>query len=315
MDAANDFSVAGIELLGLGGVVLGVDDPDAASDFYCRVLGCRAIGADLLPNSGAHRLVATGSGALIAFAAIAAREDVRDSGVHVGLRTTAAGRDALVRRLAAEGVAIHGYREDRAAEQDDRFYFTDPAGNRLQFVARAAAKGGGVDGIDGIDHVCIQVSDMMWGEEFYGRILGLAVESRFGLRTADHAQARIWARGEDDMAPGTRRNDKLYMMMGGQKEVPRTNMQVYFEAGDGIIGVYLATRHVQEPREEDLFGTPRMMIAAPRAALDAAAGRLGAAGRPFIGPIEHGAAALVSASFYFRDTGGNFIELFTPRGA
>ncbi|MFM2128630.1 MAG: hypothetical protein RL477_176, partial [Pseudomonadota bacterium] len=163
-------------------------------------------------------------------------------------------------------------------------------------------------------HVGVQVPDMMWGEEFYGKILGLSVESRFGLRTADHARARIWARGEDDMAPGTRRNDRLYMMMGGQKEVPRTNMQIYFRAGDGIIGVYLATRHVQEPPEEDLSGAPRVLVAAKRAALDGAAERLAAARRPFRGPVEHGAASPVAASLYFKDTGGNFIELCALRG-
>lgn len=311
MDASRN-QAGSLGLVGLRGLVVAVADPAAAADFYCRILGCRDFGSDRIANAGSHRVVGAAGGDLIALARKPLREDVSDSGVHVALSASAAGRDAIAGALAGAGIAVHRYREDRVGEQDDRFYFADPDGNRIQIVVRAGIAGAGVAGID---HIGLQVPDMMWGEEFYGRVLGLPVESRFGLRTADHARARIWARGEDDMAPGTRRNDKLYMMMGGQSEVPRTNMQVYFQAGDGVIGIYLATRHVQEPPEEDLFGAPRTLIAAPRAALDAVAERLAAAGRAFLGPLDHPASAPHAASLYFRDTGGNFIEFCAPRGA
>ena len=310
MDASSQSAAAGgIDLTGIAGLVIGVTDGDAARDFYCRILGCTALGSDSLPGHGRHHLVATASGGLIALAEVAVATDVSDSGVHQAYRAGAAGREAIRARLAAAGVAVHGYREDRAAEQDDRFYFLDPDGNRIQIVARDGIKG---EGIVAIDHVAVQVSDMMWGEEFYRRTLGLAVESRFGLRTADHARARLWARGEDDMAPGTRRNDKLYMMMGGQSEVPRTNMQIYFQAGDGVLGVYLSTRHVQEPPEENLSGAPRLMLASTRAGLDRAAERLALVGRGFEGPVDHPASSPVAASLYFKDTGGNFIEICVP---
>jgi len=309
MDASRKSGDAGLRLNGFAGMVLSVSDPDAAAAFYCGVLGCVDGGSDRLANAGMHRLVATASGAVIALARVMQREDVADSGVHFAFWAGPGAREHIADALKSRAVPVHGYREDRAAEQGDRFYFFDPDGNRLQIAVRPD---GPLRGIGGIDHLGVQVPDMMWGEEFYGRVLGLEVESRFGLRTADHARARIWARGEDDMAPGTRRNDKLYMPMGGQNEVPRTNMQVYYRAGDGIVGVYLAARHVQEPPEEELFGSPRMILSVPRATLDDAVERLSVAGRPFLGPVSH-EGGLAKASLYFKDTGGNFLELCEMR--
>lgn len=309
MDASSQSAAqSGIDVTGFAGLVTAVADVNAARDFYVRILGCTALGSDMLPGLGRHHLLATASGGLIALAEGMAA-DGADSGVHHAYRAGAAGREAIRARLAAAGIAVHGYREDREAEQDDRFYFLDPDNNRIQIVTRSGIPG---DGVAAIDHVAVQLPDMMWGEEFYRRTLGLAVESRFGLRTADHARARLWAKGEDDMAPGTRRNDKLYMMMGGQSEVPRTNMQIYFRAGDSVLGVYLATRHVQEPPEENLSGAPRLMLAASRAELDRAAERLALVGRAFEGPVDHPASAPLTASLYFKDTGGNFIEICVP---
>ncbi len=309
MDASSQSAAqSGIDVTGFAGLVTAVADVNAARDFYVRILGCTALGSDMLPGLGRHHLLATASGGLIALAEGMAA-DGADSGVHHAYRAGTAGREAIRARLAAAGVAVHGYREDREAEQDDRFYFLDPDNNRIQIVTRSGIPG---DGVAAIDHVAVQLPDMMWGEEFYRRTLGLAVESRFGLRTADHARARLWAKGEDDMAPGTRRNDKLYMMMGGQSEVPRTNMQIYFRAGDSVLGVYLATRHVQEPPEENLSGAPRLMLAASRAGLDRAAERLALVGRAFEGPVDHPPSAPLAASLYFKDTGGNFIEICVP---
>jgi catechol-2,3-dioxygenase len=92
-------------------------------------------------------------------------------------------------------------------------------------------------------------------------------------------------------------------------------MQVYYTAGDGMIGVYLATTHFQEPPEEQLAGVPRIILAAPRGSLDAVAARLESAGRPYLGPLANPASALYSSSLYFKDTGGNFIEISSPGGS
>jgi catechol 2,3-dioxygenase-like lactoylglutathione lyase family enzyme len=292
----------------IGALVIGTADAAAARDFYCRILGGEGRGSDILPNTGPHEVVGLPSGQMLALAQIFDPGDLSQTGAHQAYRASAAGCDAIAARLGEAGIEIHGYREDRAAEQDDRFYFVDPDGNRVQIVVRADA--GGNEGVYGIDHAAVQLPDMLWGEHFYGEVLGLGVESRFGVHTSDHAEARLWAKGEDDMAPGTRRLDKLYMAMGGQNEVARANMQVFFNAGDSVIGVYLATRHYQEAPEEQLTGAPRIMLAAPRASLDAVAAALEAAGRSSLGPVAHPASAPFSASLYFKDTGSNFLEIY-----
>ncbi len=299
---------APLALDSIGGLVIGVGDPAAARDFYCRVLGGESLGSDIVPNTDTHELVRFPSGQMLALAHMPEHADHSETGIHQAYSATQSALDAISQRLGADDMEIHHYREDRAAEQDDRFYFLDPDGNRIQIVARGEAQGD--DGIYGIDHAAVQLPDMMWGEQFYGQVLGLSVESRFGVRTADHAQARLWAKGEDDMAPGTRRLDKLYMIMGGESEMPRTNMQIYFTAGDSVIGIYLATAHYQEPPEEQLAGVPRVMLAASRATLDAAAAALDAAGCPYQGPIAHPASTPFSASLYFKDPGGNFLEIY-----
>jgi catechol 2,3-dioxygenase-like lactoylglutathione lyase family enzyme len=291
----------------ISALAVAVDDPSAARDFYCRVLGGIASGSDVLPECPSHELIRLPAGQMLVLARAGDRPDLSETGVHQAYRATPTAMDAISQRLQSEGIEIHSYREDRETEQSDRVYFLDPDGNRVQIVVRDGA----VDGeeIYGIDHAAVQVPDMLWATHFYGEILGLPAESRFGLRTADHAQARVWAKGEDDMAPGTRRLDKLYMTMGGQNEVPRTNMQVYYDLGDGVIGVYLATQHFQEPPEEQLAGVPRLILQAPSVGLETVAARLDAASWPYRGPITHAPSAPFSASIYFKDTGGNFIEI------
>lgn len=295
----------------IAGLAIAVNDPATAKGFYLRALGGDAMGSDVLPHCGPHELIRFPSGQFLALARMEDRLDLTETGVHQAYRAAPGTLDAVLGHLESEGIEVFRYREDREAEQGDRIYFFDPDGNRVQIVIRDG--GEDTDRAYGIDHATVQVPDMMWAEHFYGTILGLSAESRFGLRTADHAEARIWAKGEDDMAPGTRRLDKLYMTMGGQNEVPRTNMQVYYTAGDGVIGIYLATSHFQEPPEEQLAGAPRVILAAPLATLEAAATRLEAAGRPFLGPVTHPKSAPCAASLNFRDTGGNFIEICSFR--
>ncbi|MDH3239817.1 MAG: VOC family protein [Alphaproteobacteria bacterium] len=315
MTAALDQQAAagGLAIESIGALAVAVADPSAARDFYCRILGGVASGSDVLPECRSHELIRFPAGQMLALARAGNRPDLSETGVHQAYRATAGAAEAIAGRLQSGGIQIRRYREDREAEQGDRLYFFDPDGNRVQIVIRDAAVDG--EGIYGIDHAAVQVPDMLWAGHFYGTVLGLEAESRFGLRTADHALARVWAAGEDDMAPGTRRLDKLYMTMGGQNEVPRTNMQVYYTVGEGVIGVYLATAHFQEPPEDQLAGVPRMILQAPRAALDIAAARLETEGRPYLGPVPHPASAPFSASLYFKDTGGNFFEICSPGGS
>jgi catechol-2,3-dioxygenase len=251
----------------------------------------------------------TASGQSLALAKVTQARDLSETGVHHALRVNDTMRDRIAEHLAAEGVALHTYSEDREAEKNDNFFFFDPDGNRLQLVTIP----GESDGIQAIDHTAILAFDMLWAEKFYVDMLGLDVEGRVGWKTADHARARIWAAGNEDMAPGTRRLDKLYMTMGGQNEVPRANMQIYLQTGDSLLMLYLATQHFQEPPEGQAYGTPRTIFAVGRDILDQTASILDAAGQIFEGPVKHAKASPFEASLYMRDPSGNFIELCSVR--
>jgi catechol-2,3-dioxygenase len=274
------------------------------------MLGLQDAGTDRLPGFDAHAAFQLPSGQ---FLVLTGRQgpDTRDTGVHNAFRVSASARTAIAARLSAEHVEIRTYKEDRPREAADNFYFLDPDGNRLQLVIAETAKA--KDGVEAIDHTVALVYDMLWAESYYGHDLKFVVESRVGVRTADHARARRWAAGEEDMAPGTRRLDKLYMTMGGQNEVPRANMQVYFTVGDAVFGLYLATRHQQEPPEEQIVGAPRTAFITSRGDLDRIAGILQSRRRTFQGPVEHPSSAPFAASLYCKDLSGNFLEFCAPR--
>lgn len=298
-------------LRSLAFVTVPARDPSAAAAFYKRLLGLEDASSDRLPGFGAHKVLRMRSGQWLVVTAPEG-PDQRDTGVHTAFRVSPAAHGAIAARLAEANLDVLTYLEDRVKETGENFYFLDPDGNRIQLVRSAAATGS--QGVDALDHTVILSYDIHWAESFYGEDLKLSVESRIGVRTADHSRARRWAAGEEAMAPGTRRLDKLYMTMGGQNEVPRANMQVYFTVGDSIFGVYLATKHQQEPPEEQIIGTPRTAFTTSRAGLDRVAELLQMRRRPCSGPIEHPISSPLEASLYCKDTSGNFLEFCVPRG-
>ena len=288
-------------------LVLPVADTTRAQKFYENHLGLSFIGTDILPNLGAHVVLSAASGQSIALARVGQTPDLSDTGVHHALRVDAATRDRIAASLAAADMTIHRYGEDREAENSDNYFFSDPDGNRLQLVTAPG------DGILAIDHTALLAFDMLWAEKFYVELLGLPVEGRVGWKTADHARARIWAAGDEDMAPGTRRLDKLYMTMGGQNEVPRANMQIFLQTGESMLMLFLATRHYQEPPEGQVSGAPRTIFSVARDELDRTASLLADAGQLFEGPVDHAKTSPFDASLYARDPSGNFIELCAVR--
>lgn len=302
-----------LDLSGISYLVVEVGDLDTAVDFYSRVLGLKLLGKDILPGCGAHAALKCTSGQWVALVSNPSRLDLREMGVHQAYRVSTTARAAIAAKLAAEGIEVKTYKEDRPAEDSDNFYFFDPDGNRIQLVVVENAAV--MDAISGIDHAAIQVADMMWAEEFYANELKLAVDHRVGWKTADYTRARKWAAGEEDMAPGTRRLDERYTVMVNRKKVPRANMQIFVRIGGGsVLGVYLANKHFQEPPEEQIVGTPRTALTvASRASLDSAARLLASHGRKFEGPVVHPPSSSIEVSLYFKDTGGNFLELCVPR--
>jgi catechol-2,3-dioxygenase len=308
---ARPVSDGGLKIEALACVAVPVADIAAARDFYVRVLGFEDKGSDRLPGFDTHAVLATPSRQYVVLAHQQG-PDTRDTGVHQGYRVSAVARDAIAERLTKENIEVFTYKEDRVKEDSDNFYFHDRDGNRIQLVYSDRAKAAG--GVHAVDHTVVQTYDMLWTESYYSHDLKFPVESRVGVRTADHSRARRWAAGEEQMAPGTRRLDKLYMTMGGQNEVPRANMQVYFTAGNSIFGVYLAIKHQQEPPEKQIVGgAPRTAFLTARAELDRIAAILQKRHRLFEGPVEHPASVPYAASLYCKDLSGNFLEFCARR--
>ncbi len=292
-------------------LVVEVTDLAAAQPFWCDVLGLEAAGDDAWPDCGHHSVLRAPSGQSLILAQNPDRPDLGDTGVHVALRAAAGFKERLAERLKDTGTEIHRYMEDRPGEVADNFYLHDPGGNRIQLVDDGTGGAHGGTGVTGIDHAGIQVADILWAEEFYSGVLGLEVEHRMGWNTADYVRARAWAEGKEDMAPGTRRLDKRYTVMVDRKTVPRANMQIFLKAGRASLAVFLANQHFQEPLEELMVGCPRAAFTTNAAGLDAAARALEQHRIPFDGPVRHGSKAPVGRSLYFKDSGGNFLELCT----
>lgn len=290
---------------GLSHVVVEVADLDAAEAFYCDGLGMTPVGRDAWPDAGANAVLAAG-GQFVVLSRKADRADTSKTGVHQAYRIGVRGREAARARLAAMGVVVETYREDRPAEAGDNFYAFDPSGNRVQLVSDARANA--LPGVAGIDHACVQDYDMQWAETFYGRVLGMPLDHITGLQTDDYVRAQDWGDEKFSMAPGCCRLVKYYREIPGQNRMqPRPTLQMYFRAGSGVIGVYMAMEDYAEPPEEQLVGAPRTGLRVGPGGLDQVAAALEARGRPFI-RVDHGGNAPVARSIYARDTGGNFIE-------
>jgi catechol 2,3-dioxygenase-like lactoylglutathione lyase family enzyme len=164
-----------------------------------------------------------------------------------------------------------------------------------------------------LDHAAVECHDLEWAEDFYVKVLGLAVEHRVGWRTADYVRGQLWGEGKEDMAPGTRRWDQRYTVMEQKRRIPRPNTHFFLRVGDGVLGIYLATQHRQEPPEEQIVGAPRIGLRVSRSRLDEALKLLKERRFLFHGPVEHPVSSPIAASVYVRDPGANFLELCVPR--
>jgi predicted enzyme related to lactoylglutathione lyase len=268
------------------GWVVEVRDLTATRAFYEQVF-----------RQAGGRWVAAGRGRLayrcgaerVEFGARARPRTLPETGQHQAYRVPADDVPRLVSDLAAAGYAAALWREDRPAERAPTAYLSDPSGNRVQLVAADADAGL-------VDHATLEVHDLELAETFYVRALGGTVDYYHGWTMEDYAEARAWGEGRDPCAPWTRRTDVQYW---NKRQIPRPNMQLFVRFGSGVLGLVLAREHRQEPPEESLRGTPRVVLGSPGAAADA---RAALAARDV--PSE-----VVGRSVFLRDPGGNYVEL------
>lgn len=291
---------------GIGHVVLGVRDLAAARDFY-GTLGLAAPIAVAWPDCGRNLVYRLASGQHLVLAQGAGPSEPEASAAHVALALSAAARRRLVAALAEAKRPVFDYREDDPAEAGDNCYLVDPSGNRIQLVARGAA-----DGIGAIDHVAIEVSDILWAQAFYGDGLGWTIRYRVGWNTQDYLAAK--AKGEaglKQVMPGSRYWNERYSQFEKERRAIRPNPQIYLDAGNGCgVAVYLASRHYKAPPDTATVGVPRLGFKA-KGGFDRLAALLKAMHLPASGPVVRAEGWAKGQSLYVRDPGGNFIAFVT----
>lgn len=221
-----------------------------------------------------------------------------DSGQHQAYRVRTARLPSLLEELAARGVRVEWWREDHPAERAVSAYLQDPSGNWVQLVP---SDGGGLL----LAHAAIEVHEFDYCEYLYLRELGGKVEYYCGWRIEDQEEARAWGAGDDPCAPWTRRDNPGWndFRDEGTRDpnlrVPRPNTQLFIQYGATLLAMISATKTRQEPPEEQIIGTPRLIFRARQAAANATAYL---ATEPI--PFERRAQ-----SIFLRDPDGNFVEL------
>jgi catechol 2,3-dioxygenase-like lactoylglutathione lyase family enzyme len=301
----------GFFLDGISHIVIEVADLKSAEEFYRDILGFELTDGCGAADCGASVLLRAGSDQWLILSQSTEPRSLPETGVHQAYRVTHRDRETINRKLAARHHAVHDYKEDRPAEENDNFYFHDLDGNRIQMVVSADSDGSGK--VLGIDHAAVECHDLEWAEDFYVNVLGLEVEHRVGWRTADYVRAQLWGEGKEYMAPGTRRWDQRYTVMEQKRRIPRPNTHFFLRVGTSVLGIYLATVHRQEPPEEQIVGTPRIGLRTDRSKFDEGLKRLSDRRSPVHGPVQQAASSPIALSAYLKDPGGNFLEICVPR--
>ncbi|MFM2129762.1 MAG: Glyoxalase/Bleomycin resistance protein/Dioxygenase superfamily, partial [Pseudomonadota bacterium] len=175
-------SEAALTARALSHLVIEADDL-AIADFYRDALGFTAAGSDLIAECGASVALNAAGGGLLVVSRRTGRPDLSATGVHHAIAVGPKTRERIAGALLSEGIEVKTCKEDRPAEAGDNFYFTDPAGNRVQIVTRAGLDGGP----PALDHAAVQVANMWWAEVFYTQTLACAVEHRVGWKTEDYS--------------------------------------------------------------------------------------------------------------------------------
>ena len=133
--------------------------------------------------------------------------------------------------------------------------------------------------MESISHSGINVVDLKEAEEFYADIFGTHITNRVNFNTDDARRGR--------------------------------SVHTSVLAADWLFALALPKADLPMPPADQLRGTNgfRHAFRVGRAEFPRVIERLQARGVPFEGPVEHPANSPLGESIYFKDPGGNFIEL------
>jgi hypothetical protein len=146
------------------------------------------------------------------------------------------------------------------------------------------------------------VDDLVLAERFYADLLGQeifgngSVDTRYMLSTDELLESR--------RRTGSRERTNAEHDFWVNRP-PHSNVTV----GEAKVSLYLADHHIQEPPPEQLRGAPRLAISATAAQIARAIDILIQHEIPFEGPVLHAEPCPTTASLYFKDPAGNFLEL------
>lgn len=279
------------------GAVLDVGDLAAARSFYDPIV--RAASARWTEGDGT--LTFDGGGQRVELVRRERPRVLGWAGHHIALSIPARSVDVLADELRAAGHTVSWWREDHPAERVPTAYASDPSGNLVQLVAAT-------DGAPLLSHVNIPVHDVELGEKFYRIVLGGQLDYYHGWRTEDNVEAKAWASGDDPCAPWTRvsRYAALYHVT-----MARPVVQVFLRLGEQRLGMVVATKHVQEPPEEVLRGTPSVILGTSKRAREVAAllRKLDVTTSEAVHVARGIPFKRERDTVYLRDRSGNFVQL------
>ncbi len=294
---SEDRSAASIGANHLLGAMLDVGDLPIARAFYDPIV--RAAGARW--TGGRDALAFEGRGQRVELLQRRRPRVLGWAGHHVALSVPAGRLHALTDELRAAGHTLNWWREDHPAEREPTAYASDPSGNLVQLV-------GSTDTAPLLGHVTVPVHDVELGEKFYRVILGARLDYYHGWRTEDTMEAKAWANADDPCAPWTRvsKYAPLYHVT-----VARPVVQVFLRLGEQRLGMVVATKHVHEPPEETLRGTPAVILGTPKSAREVAAAlpTLDVTTSEAIHVPRGIPFRRIGNTVYLRDRSGNFVQL------
>jgi hypothetical protein len=251
----------------LAGAVLEVGDLDATRAFYERVFADRP-GEWFRPDGRATALGYRYHEQTIEFVRRTHPRTLPDSGQHWGYRVRPGRVEALAQELERSGAALNWWREDHPAERRQTGYLHDPSGNRVQLVPsddRALL----------LDHAAIEIHEFDYVMYLYVTMIGGLRDYYHSWRNTDAKEARKWLEEGDPCAPWTRKDNPHYrdFLVDGKPtaesrgsnnraglRIPRPNSQIFVTFGPTRLGLISATKVRQEPPEEQVKGTPRLVF-------------------------------------------------------
>jgi hypothetical protein len=285
----------------VAGAVLEVADLSATRSFYEPIFGSGPGWA-----AADDRLTYTRDPQRVEFVRRTNPTTLPDSAQHQAYNVPRGHLRAVVARLESAGHEAHWWHEDQPAEREETAYVVDPSGNRAQLVESDAPE-------LILRHFVFEVHDLEPEDVFYVAVLAGAVDYYHGRRMDDYEQATAWGEGNDPSAapwtrfwPGPSSIAEAARKKGGTSHPAQ---QVFVGFGPTQIGLVLGTVHRQEPPEEQIVGTPRVVLRARHSVADAIA----ALGQPRVPLDPEGRLRLPfeqqGTSLMMRDPAGRFVEL------